>query len=176
MTNNSESNTLADLTHQYHDKYRSAGIALCISLATVASTEGLWFYSFFSKVASKCDMTEILIYDIAVISAILLFGFSFVLQFLNYDGVKHMANSFLNAYKISASKDKALEENKEEVATPRCESLEKFKESEWVSARNYFNKADTIITWLKVLAIVNFSAALCYIVKYRPGLSTPSVP
>jgi hypothetical protein len=123
-------------------------------------------------VAGKGDMVQIFIYDMTVVSAILLFGLSFVLQFFNYDGVRHMANSFLYAYKISANKAKALEENKDEVTTPRCECLEKLKESEWDAALYFFKKADTIIAWLKAVAIINFSAALFYIVKYYSEILT----
>lgn len=155
MTNNLESAKFADLTHQYHDKYRTAGIALCISIATVASAEGWWFYGLFkSDVAIKCDMFQILLCYIVIISAICLFALTFVLQFLNYDGVRHMAHSFFYAYKISEKKEK---------------TLKTLKEKEWKSATDYFKKADTVIKWLKVLIVINFSAAIFYIGKYLPN-------
>ena len=78
MIDNSESDKFADFTHQFHEKYRASGIALCISLAAVASAESWWFYGLFKDVKNACNPYQILLWYIVIISAVLLFASSFV--------------------------------------------------------------------------------------------------
>ena len=152
MTDKSTSPKFEDLTHQFHEKYRTTGIALCISLATFASAECWVFYGLFFK-TENCLQSFLCF--IVIISAISLFVSSFVLQFLNYYGIKEMAQSFFNAYKLSnGSKD---------------ESLQQKKEKKWSKAINYFSKADIAFTWMKWLTIINFISTFLYIVVYQPN-------
>ena len=158
MTDKLTSPKFEDLTHQYHDKYRTTGIALCISLATFASAECWFFYGLFLKTENSLQS---FFCSIVIISAISLFVSSFVLQFLNYYGIKEMAQSFFYAYKLSnGSKDESLKKEMEEK-----------KERKWDKALNYFSNADIAFTWMKWLTIVNFIPAFFYIVRYLPNPS-----
>ena len=75
---------LEEFTHQFHEKYRTTGIALCISIATVASGECWFFYGlFFKSIKSTGNHIQLILWLSATISAICLFGFSFILQFLS---------------------------------------------------------------------------------------------
>jgi len=155
MTDNSESDKLADLTHHFHEKYRASGIALCISLATVASAEGLWFYNLFKDIISKCNNLQYLLCLITIISAIVLFISSFIYQFIHYHGTKHIARAFFYAYKFSERGDGDSNRN---------------KEKEWIYSQTYFKIADWIIVWMITApAIVNFIAAIFYVVLYQPN-------
>src|SRR3990172_1353780 len=155
MTDNSELYKYADLTHEFHEKYRTTGIALCIALAAVASAEGWWFYGFLKDIKNTCDLLQILLYFIVIVSAGCVFVSSFVLQFQHYDGMKHMARSYYNLYKFIESKghEKKWDED---------------REKEWGKATGYFDKADRVIIWLKRLVIINFSSAILYIILYQP--------
>ncbi len=158
MTDNSKSDKLEDLTHQFHEKYRTSGIALCISLATLASAEGLWFYTLFIKdVKNSCSSSQIILCSIVIISAIILILSSFVFQFLHYYGMKHMARSFFYAYKFNFSE-------------PKDENSKRSAEEEWKSAQQYFTAADEVINWpINASTIVNFITAIGYIVLYQPN-------
>jgi hypothetical protein len=156
MTVNSELHKYGDLTHEFHEKYRTTGIALCISLAAVASAEGWWFYGFLKDVKNTCALLQILLYFIAISSAGCIFVSSFVLQFRHYDGMKHMARSYYNLYKLIESEEQEKRKWDED------------RKKEWDNATGYFDKADKVIIWLKRLAIINFSSAILYIILYQP--------
>jgi hypothetical protein len=157
MTDISELEKLEDLTHQFHEKYRTSGIALCISLATLASAEGGWFYTLFIKdVKNTSSSLQIILCSTVIISAIILFLSAFLFQFLNYYGMKHMARSFFHAYKFYVK-----ENNKESKINTN---------KEWKSAQKYFIAADEVINWpINISTTVNFITAIVYIVLYQPN-------
>jgi len=160
MTDNSELDKLEDLTHQFHEKYRTSGIALCISLATLASAEGWWFYTLFTKdVKNTCSSSQIILCSTVIISAIILILSSFLFQFLHYYGMKHMARSFFHAYKFNFRDRERKDEDSKRNA-----------EKEWESAQKYFTAADEVINWpINVSTTVNFITAIVYIVLYQPN-------
>ena len=155
MTDNSGLNKYEDLTHQFHEKYRTTGIALSISLAAFASAEGWWFYGLLECVKRTGNLPQIILYVVAISSAVSLFVLSFILQFRHYDAMKHMARSYYNLYKFIESKE---QEEKWDVD----------RKKEWSNAIGYFDKADKVIAWLKKSAIINFSSAILYLIFYQP--------
>jgi hypothetical protein len=157
MPDTPNSSNFEDLTHQFHEKYRTTGIALAISLATFASAECWFFYKLFLNFSDKENCIQNILWICVIVTAICLFGFSFILQFLHYFGMKEMAQSFFHAYKyeINSSDD----------------ALKKERNDSWDKARCFFRKADWIIRVIKYLAISNFIAVILYFILYKPNVS-----
>ncbi len=157
MADSSESGKFEELTHDYHEKYRTSGIALCISLATFASAEGWWFYSFFKNVKSASNCSQLNLWYVVIISAIILILSSFVYQFTHYHGMKHLARSFFYAYKFNFSEKKDEESNTN-------------TQKQWESSQIYFKISDRIVAWpITLSAIINVIAAIIYIIVYEPN-------
>ena len=153
------SDELADLTHRFHEKYRATGIALCISIATVASGECWFFYGlFFESIKNTSNHIQVILWLSVTISAILLFGLSFILQFLHYHGMKKFSRSFFCAYKSSM----------EPVDNAPKQEMEKEKVEKWDKGLEFFKKADWVVKRVQYLAIFNFIAVIFYIVLYQP--------
>ena len=155
MADNSELFRYGDLTHDFHEKYRTTGIALGISLAAIASAESWWFYGLLESVRNARNLLNVFLYLIVIISAVSVLVSSFILQFRHYDGMKHMARSYFNLYKLI--------ENKGQDG-----SWDADRKREWDIATDHFDKADKVVVWLKRLAIANLSAAILYMVLYHP--------
>ena len=156
MTDNLE-DKLADLTHQFHEKYRTSGIALCISLAAVASAESWWFYGLFKDLKNTCNTAQILLWYIVISSAVLLFASSFVLQFYHYYGMKQMAQSFFHAYKLRVS--------------PTDETSRTKMDEQWKASIRHFTNADRVLKGIIFLTVINFLSAMLYIAVYQPNKS-----
>lgn len=148
-------NKFTDLTHQFHGAYRASGIALCISLATAASAEGYWFYKLLKDIELSTFQEKLCL--LVIITALLLFAFSFCVQFLHYYGMKHMAKSFYAAYK---------EEN--ESSKKKLKKWKKEKEKEWEEALCFFKKANKAVCLVMITTICNFIFAIFYLKLYRP--------
>jgi hypothetical protein len=149
---------MEELTHQFHEKYRTSGIALCISLATLASAEGWWFYTLLIKdVINTGSSLQIILCSTVIITAIIIIFSSFLFQFLHYYGMKHMARSFFHAYKVY------FRERKDEES-------KKNTRNEWESAQKYFTAADAVINWpINVSTMVNFITVIVYVLLYQPN-------
>ena len=164
MTGKSKKETYEHLTHLFHEKYRTSGIALCLSLAAFAVSESWWFYSFHENVIETESYFQILLYASVVLLAPIVIFLSFYVQYRHYQGMKHMARSYYNAYKE--------EDTKENEGNSKNEMEKRFKEKkdeEWDDGTKFLTKADCGVTGLFWTALVNFVADLFYIVLFTPS-------
>lgn len=157
MPDNSNASNFEDLTHQFHEKYRTTGIALAISLATLASVECWFFYKLFLNFSDKENCIQNILWFCVIVTAICLFGFSFILQFPHYYGMKEIAQSFLRAYKFKI--DPGDNTSKNEM------------NDRWDKAIGFFRKADLVIGIIKYLAVANFITVILYFIIYKPPIS-----
>ncbi len=153
-------NRFEDLTHLFHEKYRASGIALCLSLAALAVSESWWFYSFHKDILQTESLLQKLAYYFVVIAALFVILLSFYVQYQHYQGMKHMARSYYHAYKEV--------ETKESAENSKMERVEKDKE--WEKGKIFLSSADCGVKCLVWTALVNFIAALFYIILFTPDL------
>jgi len=154
MNEKSKSSNFEELTHQFHEKYRTTGIALAISIATLTSAECWFFYKKFLKFNDTTTCFQHILWTCIIVTSICLFASSFILQFLNYYGMKEMAQSFFRAYKFSNDPDDANSKKEMNVR--------------WEKALSCFKIADLLIIIIMCFAVVNFIAVVVYFINYKP--------
>ena len=84
-----------ELSNNFHDHYRTIGIALSVSLATAAGTMIWWLYSpiYFVKSGSPVTCCQLILWFVTMLSGLVVFVCSFVIQFLNFKGSMYRARS-----------------------------------------------------------------------------------
>lgn len=146
MTDDSGAEVL-DLTHRFHEKYRTTGIALCVSLAALAASESWWFYGLLNTVINSQDSCQKILYGLVLLTALAVLFLSFYIQYMHYLGMRNMARHY------ALTMEGKIEE------APK----------HWTDGNKIFSCADTWVTCAMWIALVNFIAVLLYITLFRPG-------
>lgn len=146
----------ADLTHKYHEKYRTTGIALAISLTAVASAECMVFYKFYHLFSGSESFIQDAFWIVIMTTAISIFSNSFALQFYHYYGMKELSLSFFYKHKYEIDPD--------DINSKRA------IDGSWKKARSYFKKADCCVGCLRWLVILNFLLVFLYFLVFKPTL------
>lgn len=141
---------IRDLTHRFHEKYRASGIALCVSLAALAASESWWFYGFLNEVIKSQDSCQKILYGLVLLTALVALFLSFYIQYMHYLGMWNMARNYALLVEKPSSEEAA---------------------KHWTGGNKIFSRADTWVTRVMWIALINFLAVIVYIIIFRPGIS-----
>ena len=77
MANENQNDKDLENTHHFHERYRASGIALCISLAALATSESWWFYRFLNDILQSENCLQQIFYLLVMVSAVIVIFLSF---------------------------------------------------------------------------------------------------
>ncbi len=137
---------LEDLTHHFHSEYRKSGIAICVSLAALATSESWWLYGKpFKWVRENMVSCAGLLWVGTTLSALAIIFLSFYVQYRHYFGMKYEAQGMYQRWQGT----KAEADKKHNEAT-RC-----------------FTSADRWIVKLAIVAALNAILLFILLICYR---------
>jgi hypothetical protein len=145
-----------EFVHFFHEGYRKSGIALCISLAALAASEGWWLYEKHWSNLAVMSSGSCALWWLSAITAILVLLVSFYVQYRHYMGMKNQARWAYSRYAAVAGFEKAYDNSPVDDAKLYHKT-----------ATCHLTEADRKTQWLLILALSNFTVALLFLLLLR---------